>query len=222
MLSTMRSAKGATQSVSPTSRTVASAPRRLFLLSPASVGGERAKQLLNPAAAFDLAVRFRDEGAELGEVFSFLSGLYFRGKLTYARRFGRVDEIRVITPNRGLLRADQRLWPEDLRAFGAVDINEQDPAYAGPLVSAAESFRQELPPDGLVILLGSIATAKYRVPLLSVFGERLVFPNDFVGRGDMSRGALLLQRAAAGIELFYAQVAGAILSGPRASRIASR
>ena len=29
----------------------------------------------------------RDGGAPIGEVFSFLSSLYFRGKLTYAQRF---------------------------------------------------------------------------------------------------------------------------------------
>ena len=42
--------------------------------------------LLNPAAEFPLALQLRSvEGATIGEVFSFLSGLYFRGKLTYAR-----------------------------------------------------------------------------------------------------------------------------------------
>src|SRR5690606_20239197 len=64
-------------------------PERVFLLSPAHCGGRRAQLLLNEAAEFPLAQRIRSpEGAPLGEVFSFLSGLYFRGKLTYARRFG--------------------------------------------------------------------------------------------------------------------------------------
>ena len=60
---------------------------RVFLLSPASTAGKRCQQLLSKRAEFELAVRLRLEGASLGEVFSFLSALYFRGKLTYARAF---------------------------------------------------------------------------------------------------------------------------------------
>ncbi len=37
-----------------------------------------------------------------------------------------------------------------------------------------------------------------------MFGERLAYPLDFAGRGDMSRGALLLRCVAAGSELAYA------------------
>ena len=59
-------------------------------------------------------------GAPLGEVFSFLSGLYFRGKLAYARAFARaprgVPPILVITPDRGLLAPDVRVTLADLRA----------------------------------------------------------------------------------------------------------
>src|SRR5438270_1706544 len=62
--------------------------RRIFLLSPASCGGKRAALLFNERAEFTVARRIRsEEGAPLGEVFSFLSGLYFRGKLNYARAF---------------------------------------------------------------------------------------------------------------------------------------
>ena len=61
---------------------------RIFLLSPANVNGRRGHQLLTATAQGVLAQRLRSaEGAALGEVFSFVSGLYFRGKLTYARRF---------------------------------------------------------------------------------------------------------------------------------------
>src|SRR5215207_7481503 len=80
----------------------------IFLLSPADCGGKRAATLFRPAAAFDLAVRVRTPpGAPLGEVFSFVSGLYFRGKLTYAERFGRsasgpADPL-VITAGWGLI-----------------------------------------------------------------------------------------------------------------------
>ncbi len=60
---------------------------RVFLLSPANAGGERGKLVLNDRAQFDLAVKLREEGAPLGEVFAFISGLYFRGKLAYAEAF---------------------------------------------------------------------------------------------------------------------------------------
>ena len=65
-------------------------PRRIFLLSPARSDGERAKLLVRREARFDLALRLRSKaGVPLGEVYTFLSGLYFRGKLAYARSFGR-------------------------------------------------------------------------------------------------------------------------------------
>jgi hypothetical protein len=70
-----------------------------------------------------------------------------------------------------------------------------------------------------VVLLGSIATPKYTDVLLDVFGTQLRFPVDFVGRGDMSRGGLLLRRAAAGEELDYAPVAGAVVHGSRPPRL---
>jgi hypothetical protein len=61
---------------------------RIFLLSPANCGGTRAKQVLSPRATFPLAEQLRGKsGAALGDVFAFVSGLYFRGKLTYASRF---------------------------------------------------------------------------------------------------------------------------------------
>jgi hypothetical protein len=69
------------------------------------------------------------------------------------------------------------------------------------------------------VLLGSIATGKYVDVLLEVIGERLLFPTDFVGRGDMSRGALLLRAARDGKELIYEPVAGAIRRGRRARKV---
>jgi len=62
--------------------------KRLYLLSPANVHGKRAQRVKRAEATFDLAARLRTQGAPLGEVFSFMSGLYFRGKLTYAKTFG--------------------------------------------------------------------------------------------------------------------------------------
>jgi hypothetical protein len=55
---------------------------RIFLLSPARTDGKRASMAMNPTAKFELARQLRsDVGASIGDVFSFLSGLYFRGKL---------------------------------------------------------------------------------------------------------------------------------------------
>jgi hypothetical protein len=70
-----------------------------------------------------------------------------------------------------------------------------------------------------VVLLGSIATAKYVEPLVEVLGERLLLPKDFVGRGDMSRGGLLLRCVRAGAELTYAPVRGAVRNGQRPPKL---
>ena len=175
-------------------------PAKTFLLSPAHCGGKRAGYLLDDRARFPLAQRIRSEGLTLGEAFSFLSGLYFRGKLAYATRFGSglAGGALVITANRGLLPVETRISADDLRAFGGVDIHQDDPRYREPL----ERDLAALGP-GEIVLLGSIATAKYLDVLLQALGDRLVFPADFVGRGDMSRGSLLLRAAREGRELDY-------------------
>ena len=197
---------------------------RAFLLSPARCDGRRAKALLNPAAEFPLAVQLRQrEGAPLGEVFSFLSGLYFRGKLTYALAFATPDAaaapVRIITTNRGLLEPGHRVRPKDLEDFGCVDLSAGWAAFEEPLVRDAKSLRRELSGDALVVLLGSIASDKYVKPLTSVFGDRLVFPSDFVGRGDMSRGGLLLRHARSGEELAYEPVSKAVRHGKRPPKL---
>jgi hypothetical protein len=197
---------------------------RIFLLSPAHCGGKRATILLNERAAFPLAQRLRSRsGVTLGEAFSFLSGLYFRGKLAYAHRFARPPRgrpgVQVITTDRGLLAADASVGVNDLRAFGRVDIRADDPAYRAPL--ARDASRLSEAPDVEVVLLGSVATGKYIDILLELMGERLLFPTAFVGRGDMSRGALLLRAAREGRELDYQPVAGAVRRGRRAAKVGS-
>jgi hypothetical protein len=198
--------------------------RRIFLLSPAHCGGKRAAILLNERADFPLAQRLRSRGITLGEAFSFLSGLYFRGKLTYAAHFARPPEsqagVRVITTDRGLLPPDTPIGARELREFGTVDIRADRPEYHTPL-------RRDLGPleelDGLeIVLLGSVATGKYVDVLLERLGERLLFPVEFVGRGDMSRGGLLLRAAETGRELTYEPVAGAVRRGPRPPKLAPR
>lgn len=178
--------------------------------------------LLNPAAPFALARKFHREGLTLGEIFTFASGLYFRGKLSYAQRFAPQDSgnvVRVITSNRGLLDPTLQFSANELRAFGDVDIDGADPRYLEPLRRDAGALARKLAANGTVVLLGSIATTKYRDVLLECFGDRLLFPEDFVGRGDMSRGGLLLRATREGRELPYISVRGAVLKGKRAPRI---
>ena len=201
--------------------------QRIFLLSPAYAGGKRAAMMLNPRAEFSLAQRFRsDEGLPLGELFSFLSGLYFRGKLAYARTFARppagVPVAFVITPNRGLMDVNLPVGLKELRSFGRVAIDENDPRYRRPLQRDAARLALRLSAQCEVVLLGSISTAKYAEVLLEFFGKRLCFPTEFLGRGDMSRGGLLLRCAAQNRELNYVPVAGSVRHGPRPARLESR
>lgn len=196
---------------------------RVFLLSPARCDGRRAATLLSPNAEFPLAVQLRQrEGAPLGEVFAFLSGLYFRGKLTYASAFASADAaaqpIRVITTNRGLLEPGYRVRPSDLEEFSRVDLSAGWAAFEEPLVRDAKRLAREIG-DAAVVLLGSIATDKYVGPLSRVFGERLLFPREFVGRGDMSRGGLMLRCANEARELEYIPVASAVRHGKRPPKL---
>jgi hypothetical protein len=196
---------------------------RIFLLSPASCTGERARVLFREEARFDLAVRLREGGAPLGEVFAFLSGLYFRGKLTYARAFSRppadLPGELVITPDRGLLSADLPVDLEVLKRFADVDIHPDNRRYIGPLEHDARRLWRRAGRETEVVLLGSVATGKYVDLLVEIFGDRLLFPPDFVGRGDMSRGGLLLRGAREGSELAYAPVRGAVRHGPRPPKL---
>src|ERR1041385_4745110 len=85
-------------------------PRRIFVLSPANTSGLRGGQLLADVSKSALMERLRHRGAPLGEIFSFISGLYFRGKLAYARAYNdppqRIPGALVITPCGGLVSPD--------------------------------------------------------------------------------------------------------------------
>lgn len=202
----------------------AARPPRLFLLSPANCGGERARLVFNDEARFDLAVKLRSpQGATLAEAFTFMSGLYFRGKITYALHFARppagVPGVLVITPNEGLRLHDERVDLDRLRQFAQVDIAKDDPRYRRPLLRDAEALAAHVDPASEIVLLGSVATGKYVDVLTQVFGDRLLFPSAFVGRGDMSRGGLLLRRARDDEELDYVPILGAVRHGPRPPRL---
>jgi hypothetical protein len=200
---------------------------RIFLLSPAYVGGKRATLVLNARAEFGLARRLRsNQGVPLGELFSFLSGLYFRGKLAYAQAFARppagLPAAFVITPNCGLVDVNASVTWEQLRSFGRVAIDESDPRYRRPLQREAARLAARLDARCEVVLLGSISTGKYVEVLSESFGERLCFPSEFVGRGDMSRGGLMLRCAAEGRELTYTSVVGAVRRGRKPPRLEPR
>ena len=179
--------------------------------------------LLNPRAKFELAVKLQTGGAPLGEIYTFISGLYFRGKVAYAAAFqsppGGVPASLVITPGAGLIPPDTFMTEAELRALAATDIHQDEPRYREPLERDARLLCSAAGPGCQFILLGSIATAKYMAPLLDCFGDRLVFPGDFVGRGDMSRGGLMLRCAREGRELEYVAAQGAVRHGPRPPKL---
>ena len=202
---------------------------RVFLLSPANCGGIRAKQALSPRAEFALAAALRSaDGAPLGDLFSFVSGLYFRGKLTYALRFAQPPDasnslvgagVHVITPNAGLRSPETRVTHAAVRAFAREDVDVDNAKYRRPLEASARALLDEIGPECEVVLLGSVASPKYVTVLGRIFGERLTFPIAFVGRGDMSRGGLLLRHAREGVELDYVPVLGAVLHGARPPKL---
>jgi hypothetical protein len=196
----------------------------VFLLSPAWCGGRRAQILLNPNASFDLACRLRGGAATLGEAFAFMSGLYFRGKLAYGSRFGAAANGRegtlVITPTQGLRPPSSVVTVDQLREFAEVDVSADDPRYRIPLERDLAALDASLEDDVRLVLLGSIATSKYVDALLRIVGPRLSFPPAFIGRGDMSRGGLLLRAAREGIELEYAPLdPTTVRRGPRPPKL---
>lgn len=216
---------------------------RVFILSPAHCGGERAQLLLRRQASFPLARQLRSrEGCTLAETFSFLSGLYFRGKVAYAGAFRKPPVVRrrspaafarfcagltcngavVITTNRGLVDPSCRVTIDDLRAMGDGDIDPQDPCYRQPLQRDAELLSDALGATGRAILLGSIASGKYCDILLKILGSRLLFPQEFIGRGDMSRGGLMLRCVDQMKELTYIPIEGAVHRGSRPPKLGKR
>lgn len=198
--------------------------RSVFLLSPASCRGRRAGLLLKPDSTLPIARELQSGTLTLGRAFAFLSSLYFRGKLAYAETFGGPDAgggmTFVITPTRGLQPPAEPVTPEVLREFAAGDIGVDDVPYRSALERDTAALAARLPPQTSVVLLGSVATGKYVDVLLPILGNRLRYPSAFVGRGDMSRGGLLLRHAADGRELDYEPLLpGLRPRGPRPPRL---
>jgi hypothetical protein len=181
--------------------------------------------LLRDGSSMAMAVRLAEGTLPLGEAFSFMSGLYFRGKVAYAKAFGRrVDpgpSAFIITPTRGLQPPDVLVDRNVIEEFAALDVAHDEPRYRDPLVTGARELAATLAGDARVVLLGSVATAKYLNVLASTFQSRLYFPSAFIGRGDMSRGGLMLRSASSGEELEYiALSAAATRRGPRPPKLA--
>lgn len=167
-----------------------------------------------------LALRLRAGGASLGEVFSFLSGLYFRGKLEYARAFARpaggdTREVHIITMTDGLVSPDALISAADLERYA--DYQGGAPAPTSPLEATARALRDRVGDDADVVLLGSVGSGKYTDVLTPIFGRQLLFPRDVLHAGQLARGAIFLQRAKERQELDYVPVADIVRTGGRAS-----
>ena len=176
-----------------------------FLLSPANLAGKRGALLLSGKGELARALS-SPSGAPLGEVFGFVSSLYFRGKAGYARAFGHAagrESALVMTAGGGLCSLDEPVTRARLEGWQRVAVSERNPHFTAPLVRQASELLDASAADARFILLGSVASNKYVVPLLEVFGERLLYPARFAGLGDMSRGSLLLRAVRDGAELDY-------------------
>lgn len=211
----------------PTSGARASAETRVFVLSPANLSGLRGERILDRrgTAPFMDALRGGDP-VPIGDVYAFVSSLYYRGKRLYAEAFGRPPSdgpaTLVITPSRGLVPDRARVGLDDLAEFASCEIDASNPTYVDALTRSAVALDRDLRGRSRVILLGSIASDKYVGPLSRVFGPRLFFPRAFIGRGDMSRGGLLLRCVANDRELEYVPALNARRRGSRPPKLDAR
>jgi hypothetical protein len=176
----------------------------VFLISPANMSGIRGTRLLDEAGKTDVHARLKGEGVELGKLFTFVSSLYFRGKLAYGNAFGKTSSGRpgvyIITPGAGLISPETRVTQQELRAICRTEIDPNNELFCRPL-----DIRRlrETCKGSRFVLLGSIATPKYIEPLMRALDGDLFYPSAFLGRGDMSRGSLLLNCVRTQVELDY-------------------
>lgn len=178
--------------------------QHIFLLSPANLGGIRAKQLISPTAQFEAAQRYRSEaGVPIAMAFAFMSALYFRGKIAYALHFAEPGNVFVITPGFGLVEPDWCMNEDRMKVMRSTPVNAANRRYCKPLERDALALAERVEADAHVVLLGSVATGKYVDILLPIFGPRLRFPGAFAGLGDMSRGGLMLLAVRENRELEY-------------------
>jgi len=196
---------------------------RVFFVSPANLAGLRAQRLLLPETSSVLGQRLIKNGVTLEELFCFISSLYFRGKLAYARAFANpprnLPGVHIIAAGLGLQRPETLVTVHDVRQMACIQVDLADPGYRNALERDACRLRENIGSDVPVVLLGSIATQKYVEPLAGIFGEQLLFPSAFVGRGNMSRGGLLLRCCRDKVELDYVPVITTLRRGARPPRL---
>lgn len=189
-----------TDAAAPATAAAASATARTFLISPASLHGVRGRRLLAPDANGAWSRRLGG-GAPIGELFTAVSSLYFRGKLAYALRFGGAGGTLVIAPGVGLVAPEWRLDREAALRMAEIRVRSSEDAYRRPLERAVRRLLEEA--DGDFVFLGSLATDRYLAVLAPLLGSRLLTPAALFGMGNMRRGSVLLEAAASGEELEY-------------------
>ena len=176
----------------------------VFLISPANLHGVRGGRLLDEESSSDLARRLRsEEGAGIAEVFSHISTLYFRGKVTYSRHFAGELGTRIIVPGFGLVAPDWRLDLERARRISECPVDPSRSDYREPLERDIRELAENESAPERVVFLGSLATRKYLDVLVPLLGSKLHYPTVFLGCGDMRRGSLLLKATEADAELDY-------------------
>ena len=96
-------------------------------------------------AKFAAAMQYRTEaGVEVADAFAFMSALYFRGKIAYARQFAVPSAliggngIFVITSGYGLVPPDWRLTEERMKRMRRIDIDADARNYTKPLREHAQ------------------------------------------------------------------------------------
>ena len=184
---------------------------RVFLLSPATAHGPKASTLVEDPPRTPAARRLHMPGGmTLGALFTHLSGLYFTGKLAYAREFANAPSglgsrgIHVVTFTHGLLDPETMVDPDMLRLFRAAGTSEPGGMQREQLEASARELARALGDTECdVILLGSVHSTKYTEILEPIFGERLRVPRDLVRRGHLQRGGLLLECVQSRRELDY-------------------
>jgi hypothetical protein len=124
-------------------------PHKIFLLSPANLSGLRAKQLASPRAKFATALKYQSpEGVPIAEAFAFMSALYFRGKIAYARHFADPkDGVLIITSGYGLVPPEWPLNEERMKRMQKIDVDVASRSYTKPLKDHAKQLASMLQPD---------------------------------------------------------------------------
>src|SRR5260221_11313593 len=106
----------------------------IFLLSPAYLGGIRAKRLISPRAEFVAAQMYRSEGGvPIAMAFAFMSALYFRGKIAYALHFAQPGNVFVIAPGVGLVPPAWPMNEERMKAMSRAPVDARKRRDRKPL-----------------------------------------------------------------------------------------